>query len=49
MVKQKFKSIEICAGAGGQALDLEKTGFEHIAVVEMKVRTCKTLFLNQPK
>lgn len=27
-------SIEICAGAGGQALGLENAGFEHLALVE---------------
>ena len=27
-------SIEICAGAGGQALGLSNAGFEHMALVE---------------
>lgn len=30
-----LRSIEICAGAGGQALGLEKAGFEHVALVEI--------------
>jgi DNA (cytosine-5)-methyltransferase 1 len=46
---QKFKSIEICAGAGGQALGLEKAGFEHIALVEIEALACKTLKLNRPE
>ncbi len=31
----KFTSIEICAGAGGQALGLEMAGIEHLALVEI--------------
>ncbi len=46
---QKFKSIEICAGAGGQALGLEKAGFEHIALVEIEPLACQTLQANRPK
>lgn len=30
-------SIEICAGAGGQALGLEMAGFAHLALVERAV------------
>ena len=29
-----YQSIEICAGAGGQALGLEMAGFAHVALVE---------------
>ena len=39
----KYKSIEICAGAGGQALGLENAGFEHIALVELEYLACQTL------
>ncbi|WP_141754789.1 DNA cytosine methyltransferase [Corynebacterium striatum] len=28
-------SIEICAGAGGQALGLERAGFNHLVAVEI--------------
>jgi DNA (cytosine-5)-methyltransferase 1 len=44
----KFKSIEICAGAGGQALGLEQAGFNHIALVEIEQVACETLLLNRP-
>jgi DNA (cytosine-5)-methyltransferase 1 len=41
-------SIEICAGAGGQALGLENAGFEHVALVENDEWACKTLRTNRP-
>ena len=45
----KFTSIEICAGAGGQAIGLEQAGFEHLALVEIEQIACNTLLLNRPK
>ena len=30
----KLTCVEICAGAGGQAIGLENAGFEHVALVE---------------
>lgn len=42
-------SVEMCAGAGGQALGLERAGFEHEALVEIESSYCKTLELNRPK
>ena len=41
-------SIEICSGAGGQALGLEMAGFGHEALVEIEPPACATLRLNRP-
>jgi DNA (cytosine-5)-methyltransferase 1 len=46
---QKFKSLEICAGAGGQALGLEEAGFEHLALIEIELLACQTLRTNRPE
>lgn len=43
-----YSSIEICAGAGGQALGLEQAGFQHIALVEYEEEYCKCLNDNRP-
>ena len=42
-----FESIEICAGAGGQALGLELAGFEHASLVEIDSHACQTLRINR--
>ncbi|WP_324701311.1 DNA cytosine methyltransferase [Micrococcus sp. HOU01] len=42
-------SIEVCAGAGGQALGLETAGFKHLACVEYDANACTTLRTNRPQ
>ncbi|MDD4885618.1 MAG: DNA cytosine methyltransferase [Thiomonas sp.] len=44
----QFTSLEICTGAGGQALGLEMAGFHHAALVEIESHACATLSLNRP-
>lgn len=42
-------SVEICSGAGGQALGLHEAGFAHRALVEMDKYACATLRANHPE
>lgn len=42
-------SVEICTGAGGQALGLHNAGFTHRAVVEIDSHACATLRANHPE
>jgi DNA (cytosine-5)-methyltransferase 1 len=43
-----LNSVEICAGAGGQALGLESAGYEHASVIEIDTAACATLRANRP-
>lgn len=46
---EQLTSVEICAGAGGQASGLERAGFEHELAVEIEPPAAATLRLNRPQ
>lgn len=48
MTPSTLTSIEICAGAGGQALGLEQAGFEHELLVEYWAPAVQILRANRP-
>ena len=41
--------VELCAGAGGQALGLALAGFVHVALVEYESAYCQVLKANRPE
>jgi DNA (cytosine-5)-methyltransferase 1 len=45
---RRFTSLEICAGAGGQALGLERAGFDPVLLLDSKMECCETLLANRP-
>lgn len=47
-MQSNLTSVELCAGAGGQALGMERAGFSHQALVEIDNHCRDTLLLNRP-
>ena len=48
-MKQPLTCVEICAGAGGQALGLAMAGFVHVALVEYEQSYCNVPKANRPE
>lgn len=46
--RAKFSVLDICSGAGGEAIGLEAAGFIHEAAIEIDGAACQTLRLNRP-
>lgn len=45
----ELSTVELCAGAGGEALGLERAGIGHACLVEIDRDACSTLRLNRPE
>ncbi|MEQ0559451.1 DNA cytosine methyltransferase [Amycolatopsis sp. NEAU-NG30] len=46
---KRYRSIELCAGAGGLALGLEQAGFDPVLLLDNVDFPCRTLHLNRPQ
>ncbi len=45
----RFTSVELCAGLGGQALGLERAGFDPVLLLDSNPVACETLRVNRPQ
>ncbi|GGQ97087.1 DNA cytosine methyltransferase [Kitasatospora griseola] len=48
MSPRRFTSLEICSGAGAQALGLERAGFDPVMLIDNKAHACETIRRNRP-
>lgn len=46
--RHSLSVLELCAGAGGQALGFEAAGFGHAALIDNDRHSCATLRMNRP-
>ncbi|TXS06915.1 DNA cytosine methyltransferase [Streptomyces sp. col6] len=44
----ELRFVDVCAGAGGLALGLERAGFDPVLLLDRKAVACETLGLNRP-
>lgn len=45
----RLSSLEICSGAGAQALGLERAGFDPVMLIDNDEQACATVRLNRPE
>ncbi|MER5477763.1 DNA cytosine methyltransferase [Streptomyces sp. NPDC002734] len=46
---ERFTSVDVCSGAGGLALGLERAGFDPVLVLDRHQDACNTLRHNRPR
>ncbi len=48
MATPRLTSLEICSGAGAQAVGLERAGFDPVMLIDNDENSCRTVRLNRP-